>query len=112
MILAIVGSRGITDYSLIVNALQKHSPAEIITGGAVGVDELAANYANENGIELTVYQPDYSKFGKQATHIRNQKIVDHCTHLIAFWDGRSAGTKSSIEKAKKKNKEVTIVLVK
>lgn len=110
MKVAVVGSRDIVDYNWISKVLDKYSIDEIISGGAKGVDSLAARYAIEHKIELTVFRPEWQAYGKSAGFIRNKLIVDHSEHVIAFWDGKSAGTKHSIEYAQKRNKLVEIYL--
>ena len=41
----------------------------------------------------------YRTFAK-AAHTRNQMIVNNAASVVAFWDGQSKGTKSTIDKAK------------
>ena len=53
MKVAIVGSRSAVSVD-IASALESR-PSEIISGGAVGVDTLAAEYARANGIKLSEY---------------------------------------------------------
>ena len=107
MKIAIIGSREIDNINL-----DKHLPPdcdEIVSGGARGVDTLAANYAKEHGIKLTVFRPDYDRFGKSAPIIRNRTIVDYSDAVIAFWDGCSHGTFFVIDYAKKTNTPCKIV---
>jgi len=112
MKLAIVGGRDFTDYALLQYTVEHYYPLEmistIISGGARGADSLARRYAEENGITFTEYKPDW-KLGRGAGIIRNRQIVTDCDVLIAFWDGRSRGTISSIEIAHKQRKTVHIV---
>jgi hypothetical protein len=39
---------------------------------------------------------------------RNQKLVDSCDVLVAFWDGASKGTRATIERALDTRKEVHV----
>ena len=50
----------------------------------------------------------WNKYGKAAGFKRNKNIIDNCTEIIAFWDGKSKGTLNSINYAKSINKKVTI----
>ena len=106
--LAVVGSRTFTDYELLKNTLddfvESHIITEIISGGAKGADTLAKKYAKENGFPTNIILPNWEKFGKSAGFIRNEQIVQECTYLMAFWDGKSKGTKHSIDLAKKHKK--------
>ena len=109
MKIAIVGSRSITE----VNIGKYISECdEIVSGGALGVDACAAEYAHKNGIKLTEFLPQYSRFGRAAPIIRNQKIVDYSDKIIVFWDGKSKGTLSVIKYAEKTRKPFEIITFK
>lgn len=111
MKLAIVGSRSFNNYSLFKQVMESLSDKieEIISGGADGADTLAGRYANENKIPLTIFQPNWDKYKKSAGIIRNKQIVDRAQKVIAFWDGKSPGTKYTIEYAKSQKKDVQII---
>lgn len=107
MKLAIIGSRNINNIDI-----SKHitlTPSQIISGGAKGVDTLAADYAAINNIDLLVIKPDYKAHRQGAPIRRNEKIVQLCDQVLAFWDGSSSGTKYVIDYAQKLGKHVTIV---
>ena len=76
----------------------------------MGVDCYAAEYAKKNGIKLTVFLPQYERYGRAAPIVRNKKIVDYADRVIAFWNGRSKGTLSLIKYAEKKEKTCEIIL--
>ena len=106
MKIAIVGSRSITE----VNIGKYISECdEIVSGGAQGVDFCAAEYARKNGIKLTEFLPQYSRYGRAAPIIRNKKIVDYADKIIVFWDGKSKGTLSVIKYAEKIYKPCEII---
>ena len=107
---AVVGSRGFDDYGLLKEILRKHQISKIISGGARGADELAERFAEEYGIETEIYKPDWKAYGRSAGPKRNKTIVENSDKVIAFWDGKSRGTKSSIDHAKKVGKELVVVL--
>ena len=69
----------------------------IISGGARGADAMAMRYANHRGFELIVMPADWHTFGKSAGYKRNAQMAEAATHLIAFWDGKSRGTKHMID---------------
>lgn len=112
MKLAIVGSRTFTNYELLHKIILANYKikdiGEIISGGAIGSDTLAERFAKQYSIKITVLKPDWKKFGRGAGVIRNRDIINEATHVIAFWDGKSPGTKNSIDIAKKLNKPVII----
>jgi hypothetical protein len=53
--------------------------------------------------------PDWAKHGRAAGPIRNKLIISDADYVIAFWDGKSTGTLSSINIAKGLNKPLTII---
>lgn len=107
---AIVGSRKWTDEKRIVKYI-KDLPKDsvIVSGGAQGVDQTAIYWAKFFALETKVYLPDWNKHGKSAGMIRNSLIVEDCDRLVAFWNGKSKGTKDSIDKARKAGKPVEVI---
>ena len=110
MRIAVIGSRGIDriDFAL-VGAKEGDV---IVSGGAKGPDSLAEEAALARGIPVTVYVPDYEKYGRAAPHVRNRMIVHSCDRLVAFWDGKSRGTASTVELARRMGKPVEVIEVK
>lgn len=107
MKIGVVGSRG-----LIINDIGNYIPSEcteIISGGAVGVDKCAAEYARRNNVRLTEILPDYKLYGRGAPLVRNKAIVERADMIIAFWDGRSRGTAFVINYSNKLNKPCRII---
>ena len=115
MNIAIVGGRDFSDYTLLKESLSAYIsiysgiPDNIVSGGAKGADTLAAQFAAEMDIPLLVFKPDYQTYGRGATLVRNTHIIEHADVVFAFWDGQSKGTKDSITKAKKLQKELHII---
>ncbi len=107
MKIAIIGSRSIAleDISQYIADCD-----EVVSGGAKGVDTCAAEYARKNSIKLTEFVPNYQKYGRAAPIRRNEQIVDYADKVIAFWDGKSRGTLSVIQYARKTGKVCQIVL--
>jgi len=107
MKIAVVGSRNIT-----VSDIGKYIPEcdEIISGGAKGVDSSVAEYAKACGIKLTLFLPEYRRYGRAAPILRNKRIVDAADRVIAFWDGSSRGTLSVIKYAEKAGKECRVII--
>lgn len=107
---AIIGSRG-----PVLSSIEKYVPpntTEIVSGGAKGVDTYAAEYAKKHDIKLTVYLPEYDKYGKSAPLVRNKAIVDSSDLVIALWDGMSRGTKQVIAYCEKTHKKHQVFILK
>ena len=113
MNVAIVGSRSYTDYNHFVENLfvltSEWPITSIVSGGAKGADKMAERFADYNNYPVNIILPDWNKYGKGAGFKRNSLIVEACDILIAFWDGKSTGTKDSIDKARK-CKKITIIV--
>lgn len=117
MNIAIVGGRDFNDYTLLKESILAYidaheKPENIVSGGAKGADTLAAQFAAEMGIPLLIFKPDYQKYERGATLVRNTKIIENAEVVFAFWDGQSKGTKDSIKKAEKLEKELYIITYK
>jgi hypothetical protein len=74
--------------------------AEIVSGGADGVDTAAAALADLGDIPLTVLEPDWEAYGKAAGPRRNSRIVERADAVLAFWNGTSPGTRDTLAKAR------------
>jgi hypothetical protein len=52
---------------------------------------------------VTVFEADWNVWGKRAGILRNLNALDYpAHHVVAFWDGRSPGTKHVIGEARKR----------
>ncbi|WP_038250942.1 SLOG family protein [Ghiorsea bivora] len=109
MKLAVIGSRQYTNMVEMSAKIDGLTPSTIISGGAKGADTLAKTYATKHNINMVEHKADWKQFGRGAGIIRNRTIVESADHILAFWDGSSLGTKSSIDYARKLNKPVTII---
>ena len=108
MKVSVVGSRNILTVDL-----HKYLPSntsEIISGGSVGVDTCAKNYAQNNRIKFTQLLPNFELYGRSAPLKRNDLLVDSADKVIAFWDGKSRGTKFVIDYCRKIEKEYRLYL--
>ncbi len=111
MHVAIVGSRDLPD--CFFEALCAHVPigaSEIRSGGAQGADAFAARYAHENGLRLTLIEPDYARYGRRAPLERSERIIEGADYVIALWDGRSRGTAYTIKACLERNIPVRVLL--
>lgn len=114
MKIAIVGSRepgNINFAKELEKRINIQSGDTIISGGAKGIDSLAAEYATAHRLALVEIRPDYAKNGRGATFIRNREIVDNADMVVAFWNGTSKGTKYTIDYANKKGVTTLIIAI-
>ncbi len=109
MKVAVIGSRNIN-----VENLGEYLPentTEIVSGGAKGVDICAREYAEKNGIALKEFLPDYRRYRRGAPLKRNLQIVEYADCVLAFWDGKSSGTKHVIDTCKSMDKEIRVIIM-
>lgn len=116
--LAIVGSRGFpnSQYPRLVREVdrirKKLNVTAIISGGAKGADQLGERYAKEHGLEIVRLLPEWRPNGiydPQAGLKRNSEIVAQADYVLAFWDGKSTGTRDTIRKTEKTNKILKVI---
>lgn len=113
----IAGGRDFNDFNFLENKVSEvlkkldSNEIEIVSGGAKGVDAMGEKYAQKNGYPIKIFPADWSKYGRGAGPVRNKEMAKYATHLIAFWNGESKGTKSMINLAKKNDLNVTVVSV-
>jgi hypothetical protein len=84
---------------------------QIISGGAPGPDTWGAEMARELGKPVVVIRPNWKPDGvydPQAGFKRNSLIVEQADVVVAFWNGRSNGTRDTITKAHAANKLLSI----
>ena len=128
----IAGSRKFNDYKLLEtkcnNILSKIQDEIIIVSGCCekGADKLGEKYAKNKGYYLMecpapwediqgkpYSQIKYSKSGKKywslAGIYRNETMAKEADACIVFWDGKSTGTKSMIDLAKKYKLKLRVI---
>lgn len=101
--ICVVGSRTFTDYkvlSSVLGVLPMNCPIvstadtnQFICGGARGADSLGEKWANDRKLPTVSVLPDWGQHGKAAGFIRNVKMALLTDVLVAFWDGKSNGTR-------------------
>lgn len=110
----IVGGRNFTNYGMFkenVHRILKQECAsgddiEIVSGGALGVDDMADEYAREYELNFKRLPAKWRKFAKlgirnAAGPARNEHMVKYTANeqykgiVIAFWDGKSTGTRNT-----------------
>ena len=120
----IAGSRDFNDYKLLKTSirdilknisLEDINKIKIISGTARGADQLGERFAKQFKLEVIKFPADWNSFGKRAGYIRNEEMAKYSVTdnnygmLVAFWDGKSRGTKHMIDLAKKHGLEVHVI---
>lgn len=128
----VAGSRDVTDYTLVCDAVEqgqkklKIKIKEVVSGGARGVDKLGEKWAEENGVNSTVFEANWNNikgenvflkkkinpytkreefYNANAGFERNQKMAEYADCLIAVNLG-TPGTEDMIKRMKKLGKPV------
>ncbi|MEI2356110.1 DUF2493 domain-containing protein [Mesobacillus zeae] len=111
----VAGGREFNDYELLKRKLdgalvnKVSEGITIVSGAARGADKLGEQYAKERGYTIDSHPADWDKFGKSAGYIRNKEMAENADALLAFWDGKSRGTKHMIDLAQKQGIKVHVV---
>jgi predicted Rossmann fold nucleotide-binding protein DprA/Smf involved in DNA uptake len=113
MNVAIVGSRNFHNYDLFLkhvnDFIEKYDfPDKIISGGAKGADTLARRWAEEYGVTIKEYFPNWS-LGRCAGPLRNKDIITNSTHMLAFPSKDGSGTQNAIKLAKEKGIKIIVI---
>lgn len=122
----VAGTRTFNDFNLLTKTLNNmirglrqkgftDDRIEIVTGGAAGADMLGMSYATLNNLNHTTFAAEWELYGKSAGYLRNKEMAIYASYkkgygaLIAFWDGKSKGTKLMIDLAKEYGLKTYIV---
>lgn len=106
----IAGSRTITQYSALLEALEfaDWEMTHIISGMARGVDSLGERYARENKIRLSGYRALWEEHGKRAGYLRNVQMAESADACVIVWDGKSRGTRHMIRVAQEHGLQIVV----
>lgn len=127
----IAGGRNFQDYNLLRDTcdymLHDQKEIEVVSGKAYGADELGEVYAKGREYKIKEFPADWTDFSEPcvikvnkkgekynalAGLKRNERMAQYADALIAFWDGKSTGTKDMIERARKHGLKVKVQMYK
>lgn len=111
MKLIIAGGRDFEDIRIAKNIIKKvlvrNDVTELVSGTARGADQMAYLFSDKHPV--TEFPPDWKNKGKSAGYFRNLEMANYSDILLAFWDGKSKGTKHMIDLAESNNLKVYVV---
>lgn len=122
----------------IISALLAAGVTHFISGGALGVDQWAAEEVLRQGGRLLIARPFPSQdrkwpdearryyadllnrahavvdvspdpYSAEKMQIRNQWMVDHSSTVVAVWDGSPSGTGNCVQYAKQTGKRIIVI---
>jgi hypothetical protein len=96
---AVIASRGFTDKLRLYLTLCKENISELVYNDHTPVGHLCQDWASDQ------FKPC------RVRHLDNANLVSECDQLIAFWNGRSPGTRKALREASRKGIPVKIIRV-
>lgn len=114
--LIIAGSRDFADRAVLDPQVERLTSRLgdfcIVSGGARGADTLGEDFAVARDLKMLRIPAEWDRYAtKAAGYIRNAKMAFLSTHLIAFWDGQSPGTRNMIDIARSSGLAVRVCSV-
>lgn len=111
------GSRSLDDYTLVEQVLDKltakldKTRLVILSGGATGADRLGEQWCFRRLLRYEVWKAEWIKHGKKAGVLRTVAMLQdgRADGAVFFWDGKSPGTKHSIDLCKRLGIKVKVV---
>lgn len=111
----VCGTRDYNDYDYfsnkinsIISKYQKEDIAFISGAAKSGADALIIKWCKENKFYCVEFPAKWDLYNKSAGYVRNIEMSEYQTELIAFWDGKSNGTKHMIDTTTKLKMPVSI----
>lgn len=109
----IAGGRDFDNLSLLESTMNEYVASKeecvVICGMARGADRLGELWAKKYNHKVEYFPANWELHGKQAGYKRNVEMAEHADSLVAFWDGKSKGTKHMIDTANKYGLDVTVI---
>jgi hypothetical protein len=112
--IAIVGSRTYEDRNKLFKRCDEFveeygfEHVTVLYGMAKGADSLGRDWAKLRGHTIENFPALWHRYGRAAGPIRNEQMAKHTDYVLAFWNGRSSGTKDMINTSRALGKPVFI----
>lgn len=109
----VAGGREFDDYELLKMKLdillQNKEEVIIVSGAARGADKLGERYAKERGYAISSHPANWNRYRNSAGYVRNREMAKLGDALVAFWDGKSKGTRHMIDLAEDENLMIRVI---
>jgi hypothetical protein len=107
------GARWARAFKMLDDIRAKYPQLEVISGMAPGADMMGAWWADNRRVPLRRMPARWNlpdgRRDPAAGIKRNLEMANAGTHLLAFWDGESPGTKHMISAAERRGLKVHVV---
>ena len=102
-LVAIAGGRDVTDPGAVFARLDqtkaKYDDIVLVHGGGPGVEKLAAQWAERNGVHQVVCKPDWQRHGRAAPFRRNEELLNLLPKGVIAFPG-SGITENLVDRAR------------
>ena len=102
-LVAIAGGKDITDPGAVFDRLDKvrakYADMVLVHGGGPGVERIAAQWAEKNGVHQVVCKPDWDRHGRAAPFRRNDELLNLLPKGVIAFPG-SGITENLVDKAR------------
>ncbi len=103
-LVAIVGGKTVTDAGAVIARLDKakakYADIILVHGGGPGIERIAAQWAERNGVHQVVCKPDWNAHGRAAPFRRNDELLNLLPKGVIAFPG-SGITDNLVDKAVK-----------
>ena len=103
-LVAIAGGKQVTDANAVIDRLdkakEKYADIILVHGGGPGIERIAAQWADRNGVHQVVCKPDWNAHGRAAPFRRNDELLNLLPKGVIAFPG-SGITDNLVDKAVK-----------
>lgn len=85
------------DQEALKDLIEMYDVQTIVSGGANGADRFGESVAEELGLNIHRFLPDWTQYGKAAGPIRNRQMAEYADAVVLLKGGR--GTQSMYNEA-------------
>ena len=102
-LVAIAGGKDVDDAGAVIRMLDKtrakHADLVLVHGGGPGVERIAAQWAERNGVHQIVCKPDWNRHGRAAPFRRNDELLNLLPKGVIAFPG-SGITENLVDRAR------------